>query len=414
METSISKRTKAEIEILVKFKKEEFQKELEEAAKEVSKELKIPGFRSGKVPFDVLEKEVGREAIIAQAIDMIIPKALTEVFKKEKAEVIARPKIDIISNDPLEFKALAPIYPEVKVDGYEKVKVKSKEVKVDDKDIEEAIENMKKQLTTWKEILQPIKKGHKVELDFEGTDDGGAPLEGTSSKNHPMIIGENMMVVGFEDNLIGMKTGEEKDFVVTFPKDYHKKTFQNKEVKFHVKINKVEEPESPEVNEEFTMKILGKPMKVDEFREKIKEELATHKQSEGRKDIEQELLEKFLGVTKVDVSEILIEQEVEYMLEDMKHDMSHKGLKFENYLEHIKKTEEELRKELRQEGEKRIKIRFGLHEIMEKEEIKVSEEDIKNEMVKYGEIDPEKMHQARGQVTNALKLNQLFDRFIQK
>lgn len=412
MDIKVKKLPKAEVEIIVELTEAEFKPHLDTSAAELSKQVKIDGFRSGKVPFDVLSQHVGKEMIINNALDIAIPTVLTEVVKKEKLEIIARPKVEVISTEPIQFKAIAPVFPEVKVDGYEKVQVKAKEVKVDDKEVDGAIDRVAKQFVEWKEVLREIEKGDKAEIDFEGFDDGGVALEGTQSKNHPLIVGENMMVPGFEDNLIGMKTGEEKDFELTFPKDYHKESFQNKKVKFHVKVVKVEKPEYPEVNEEFIEKITGQKKKVEEFKKDVERDLAEFKKSEERKKVENELLEKFLDVTKTEFSDILVDEEVDYMIREMKHDMQHRGLKFEDYLSHLKKTEDQMREEMKKEATKRITLRFGLNEILNKEKVEVSEEKIKEQMNQIPNVTPENEGQIKGQITNSLKINQLFDRFI--
>jgi len=414
MDVNVKKLPKAEVELEIELKQEEFQPDMDKAVEELSKEVKISGFREGKVPMDVLEKHVGKDMIVNHALDLAIPRILTEVIKKEKIDIIARPKIEVVSTDPVKIKATAPIYPEVKVDGYDKVKIKAKEVKLGDKEVDEAIERVKKQFVEWKEVLRAIEKGDKAEIDFEGFDEGGASLEGTQSKNHPLIIGENMMVPGFEDNLAGMKTGEEKDFELTFPKDYHKKSFQNKKVKFHVKVNKVEKAEYPELNEEFIGKITGAKKPVDDFKKDVERDLKKYKQQEARKGQEEELLEKFLGVAKVDFSDILLEEEVDYMLRDMRQNMQQKGIKFEDYLTHMKKTEEQLREEMKEEAKKRITLRFALQEIMNKEKIEVSEDKVKEQLAKIPNLPKEHESQAKGQITNSLKIEQLFDRFIAK
>lgn len=414
METNVKKLPKAEVEITVTFSDDEFKRDMEEAAKVLSKEVKIDGFRSGKIPYDVLVEHVGKDMVLNHALDTAIPRILTDIIKKEKLKVISRPRVDILSKDPVSLKVTAPVYPEIKVDGYEKVKVKPKEVEVKEKDVDEALKNVQKQFIKWKQVLRGVKEGDKVEIDFEGKDEGGAPLEGTQSKNHPLIIGEKMMVPGFEDALIGMKTGEEKDFPLTFPKDYHKKSFQNKKVQFHVKINKVEEPELPEIDEAFIEKISGKKTPIDEFRKNVKADLKEYKQSEEKKNTEQQLLEKFLKVTKTDFSDLLINEEVEYMIQQMKQDMQAKGLSFDQYLQYTKKTEEEIREEMKKEAIKRLTLRFGLNEIMEKEKIEVSDKEVDKKIKEIPDLKPEQEHEARGRVINSMRLEQLFDRFIQK
>lgn len=414
METNVKKLPKAEVEITVTFSEDEFKRDMEEAAKVLSKEVKIDGFRAGKIPYDVLVEHVGKDMVLNHALDTAIPRILTDIIKKEKLRVISRPRVDILSKDPVNLKVVAPVYPDIKVDGYEKVKVTPKEIEVKEKDIDEALKNVQKQFINWKQVLRGVKEGDKVEIDFEGKDEGGASLEGTQSKNHPLIIGEKMMVPGFEDALISMKTGEEKDFPLTFPKDYHKKNFQNKKVNFHVKINKVEEPELPKIDEAFIEKISGKKTPIDEFRKNVKADLKEYKQSEEKKNAEQQLLEKFLKVTKTDFSELLVNEEVEYMIQQMKQDMQAKGLSFDQYLQYTKKTEEEIREEMKKEAIKRLTLRFGLNEIMEKENIEISDKEVDKKIKQIPDLKPEQENEARGRVINSMRLEQLFDRFIQK
>ena len=414
METNVKKLPKAEVEITVTFSEDEFKRDMEEAAKVLSKEVKIDGFRAGKIPYEVLVEHVGKDMVLNHALDTAIPRILTDIIKKEKLRVISRPRVDILSKDPVNLKVVAPVYPDIKVDGYEKVKVTPKEIEVKEKDIDEALKNVQKQFINWKQVLRGVKEGDKVEIDFEGKDEGGASLEGTQSKNHPLIIGEKMMVPGFEDALISMKTGEEKDFPLTFPKDYHKKNFQNKKVNFHVKINKVEEPELPKIDEAFIEKISGKKTPIDEFRKNVKADLKEYKQSEEKKNAEQQLLEKFLKVTKTDFSELLVNEEVEYMIQQMKQDMQAKGLSFDQYLQYTKKTEEEIREEMKKEAIKRLTLRFGLNEIMEKENIEISDKEVDKKIKQIPDLKPEQENEARGRVINSMRLEQLFDRFIQK
>ncbi|MBN1494747.1 trigger factor [Candidatus Peregrinibacteria bacterium] len=415
MELDIKKLPKSEAEINATLTENDFKKDLEQAAEEISKEVKIPGFRPGKVPYDVLLQHVGKELVMNHALDSAIPRVLTDAIKKENLQVVARPKVEVVSLEPLKFKAVLALYPEIKIAGYEKVKIKPKQVKVEEKDIDDAVKNFQKEMVAWKSTENLSEKGDKVEIDFEGFDEGGASLEGTKSLNHPLIIGEQMMVPGFEDNLIGLKPGEIKEFTLTFPKDYHKTNFQNKKVKFNVKVNKILRPSYPDIDDEFVSKYLGEGKKVADFRDTVSKDLSQYRQMQEKKRQENELFEKFLSLIKVDFSDILVDEEVEYILHEMKHDMSHHGLKFEDYLAHMKKTEEEIRKELRKEAEKRLTLRFGLNEIMEKEKIEAKEEEINEEINKLGMDGKSKEdHGIRAKAANSIRLSKLYERFIEK
>ena len=414
MDVKIKKLPKSEVEISVTLDDKDLKADLDAAAKAISKDVKISGFRPGKIPYDVLVKEVGEEAIRVHAIDMAMPRILTETIQKEKIVVIARPHVNITSKNPVKFVATAPVYPEIKVDGYEKMKIKAKAIKITEKEIKETIANIQKQFTEWNEVDRAAKKGDKAELDFEGFDKDGVSLEGTQSKNHPLVLGDDMMIPGFEDEIIGLKKGDKKEFDITFPKDYHKKNFQNKKVSFKVTVQKVEESKIPEINEGFIEKISGKKQKEAEFKASVEKDLQQYKEGEEKKKQENELLEKFLSVTKVEFSDILVDEEVHHMIQEMKHDMQHRGLTFENYLTHIKKTEDDLKKELKKEALKRITLRFGVNEIMEKEKIEIKDAEIDEEIKKMGPTpDGANMGEVKGRIANTLRLKRLFDRFVE-
>lgn len=412
MQTNVKKLPKAEIEIVVELMPKEFEADIEKAASEISKGVKISGFRPGKAPFDVLSQHVGKEMIVGHALDYAIPRILTDLIKKENIAIISKPKVEVISTEPVKFKAIAPVYPDVKVEGYKKVTVKKNDVKVAEKDIDEAMENIKKRFVEWKEFDGPVKEGNKVEINFEGKDEAGVPLDGTKSENHPLIVGEKMMVPGFEDNLIGMKKNEEKDFDIVFPKDYHNNSFQGKKVKFHVKVNQIQEPVYPKIDESFIEKITGNKSSVGDFKKNIEKDLLEYKQTEEKKRRENELLEKFLKLTDVSFSDILLDEEVDFMLRELKADMSQKGLKFEDYLKYIKKSEDELRKEMRKEAVKRITLRFGLHKIIEQEGIKVDEKEVDAEIKNLSSVKPKEKNEMRARITNNIRISRLFDQFL--
>ncbi|MBD3360231.1 trigger factor, partial [Candidatus Peregrinibacteria bacterium] len=341
---------------------------------------------------------------------------------KEKIQVVSRPKIKIEKDEPLTYTATVAVLPNVEVKDYKSIKIPKEEPKVTDKDIKAVIEDLKKYATTNKEVDRPAKKGDRVEVDFEGFDKNGKPIENTKSKNHPVIIGEGSLIPGFEDELIGLKKDEKKEFELKFPKDYAKKDFQNKEVKFKVEIKKVEEPKTPELNEEFIQKMTGKKLSIDEFKKDVENNIKARKKQEAVQKRENKYLEELLKKTNVEIPEALIEEEAQYILQEMKEDIASKGLQFEKFLEHKNTTEEELREKYRPEAEKRIKVRLALRHLIKEENIEATEEEIKQEFEKikanYPPEEDKKLDKEfesgnlKVQIANKLALQKLFKKVL--
>lgn len=422
MDFEVKKLEKSQVEIKITVA-EERMKEFEKAASaEISENVKIKGFRPGKVPQDILEKHIGKDQIYARAQELAIQKTYAEVVVKEKIQVISRPTVKIDNDSPLKYTATVAVLPEVEVKDYKSIKVKKDEAKVDPKDVDGVLEDVKKRGTTYEEVDRESKSGDRIEIDFAGKDDKGKALEGTESKNHPLILGSKTMIPGFEEALEGLKKGDKKSFDITFPKDYHKKDFQNKKVTFDALVHMVQEPKEPELNEEFIEKLTGKKQSVEDLKKEIEKGLKEQKEQEVKTKQENEYIEELLKKTKVDVPQALIDEEVEFILQDMMQEIAMKGLEFDKFLEKSNTTEEELRKKYVPEAEKRLKIRFALQHVIKEEGINVSDEDIKEELEKIKAQYPKEQHnkieedfkksEVQAQIANRLTLRKLFGKVL--
>ena len=377
MKVQVKKLPKSKLEIEITTTEEQWEKARITTLKKLGQEVKVDGFRKGHIPENILIEKVGGEhALEHQIIDILMPKSYSDAITKEKIAVIARPEVEIVKHKPLVYKVKVDVYPEVELPDYKKVKVDSKEQKVTKKELDEWVENFRKQVAEKKEIKRAAKKGDHTEVDFEGFTLDGVPLENTKSKNHPVVLGENTLIPGFEDNIIGMKTGEEKEFEITFPKDYHAKKMAGKKVKFKVKLNKASEAVLPEVNEEFVKKVTGQKKSVDEFRKEIETSLLEKKTKDAQVERENKWLEEVGKKVKIELPEVLINEEVDFMIDDLKMRGLQQGLPWEKHLEHLKKTEEELRKEMQKTAEERVKLRLVAQEIIKAEKINVKDEDV--------------------------------------
>ncbi len=393
MEYTVKNLAKSEVEIKITVSAEDMDTYRKKACEDISKDVKIKGFRSGHIPLHVLENHVDKKLIEAHTQEVAIQRAYVDAVKKEKIQVVSRPKIKVDEQEPFSFTATVAIMPEVEVKDHQSIKIKKEEIKVTEKDIKEVMGNMKKHGTTYKESDGAAKKGDKVEVDFEGFDEDGKSVPNTKSAGHPLIIGENTLIPGFEEELIGLKKDEKKEFKLTFPKDYHKEDFQNKKMTFKVEIKKIEEPVEPEINEEYIEKMTGKKLTMEEFTKDIEKNILAKKEEEAKQKNETDYLEALLKKTKAELPEALIEEEVSFIVEEMKKDIAKRGLEFEQFLTQAKTTIEDLRKKYRPEAEKRIKTRLALRKVIAEENIKVEDKELQEEFEKIKSFYPETEHE---------------------
>lgn len=353
----------------------------EEVYKKLAAEVRIPGFRPGKAPRYLVEREVGSERFNNEILNIAIQKTFYEAVVKENLVTVGPPEIKVLKfvpTDELVYEAIVAVLPTIKIPDLKKIKLKKQEVVVEKQEIEDVIDNLRKQNAIYKEVKREAKKGDRVEIDFEGKIKG-VPFEGGISKNHPLILGSKALVPGFEEKIEGMKKGEEKDIKIVFPEDYHAKHLAGKEAEFHVKLKRIEEVVLPEVDDNFVKKI--SPCKnLEELKERIESELREGKEFQEKRRLEEELLKKALEMSKIEAPKSLVEDETQRMARELEQNLARLGIEFEKYLEHLKKTSEELKEDLKPEAEKRVKVGLLLSEIVKQQSLSVSDDEINAEI----------------------------------
>lgn len=422
MDYSIKKLPKSQVEITITVPESRMHEFEKKAADDISQDINVKGFRKGHVPPHILEEYVDKKYIIAHTQEIAIQKTYAEVVIKENIQVVSRPSVKIEKEEPLTYAATVAVMPELEIKDGKSIKITKKEAKVSEKELEEVFSDLKKRFTTYKETDRAAKKGDKVEVNFDGFDEKGEAVEGTSSKNHPVIIGGGSMIPGFEENIIGLKKDEEKEFKITFPKDYHKEDFQNKKMKFKIKAVRIEEAQEQELNEELVEKITGKKMKVDEFKKDVEKNVLARKEEETKQARESEYLEELLKKTTVEIPQALIDEEIEFIIDGIKEDIDKRGLEFDEFLKQSKTTIEELHKKYEKEAEKRVKTRLALRKMIEEQEVKITEKDIEDEITKIKSFYPKAEHakieedlksgDLKGQIANRLTLRKFFDKVL--
>ncbi len=424
MKSSVKKLPKSQVELTISVPYEEYLQAEKHALEHISEELKVEGFRPGHIPEDVIREKVDEQTIREVTIEHLLPMTYANAVKEHKVDVIARPKIDIKTpikkaGDELTYVATVSIMPEIKMGDYKKIKVKREPVKVEPKQIEETLAMIVDRFAEWKDATGKAKKGHRAEITFEGFDEKKAAIPGTASKNHPVILGSNVMVPGFEDSIIDMAVGDTKEFDVDFPKDYHAEPLRGKKVGFKLTLGRLEEKLQKELTPELVEKVTGEKQSVEDFKKRVETDLKAEMEARARSEHDAKVVQEVMKITKVDLPEELINEELEYMKEEHKERVRQQGLTWEQYLKHIKKTEEDFVKDNRKGAEERLLARLGVQFILKDAKITVGDEEVTKKIeemaAKYPENVRKQVHEHYGKDTEgwrSMKNNMAADKLI--
>jgi len=389
MKVDLKNLPKSQIEMLIELDSTEWGKFVDRAAKHLAEHVKIDGFRPGAAPKALVEQKVGMGKILEEAADLAVRKTYGDIVKEKDLEIIGYPEIQVLKvaeGNPFEFKVKAAMMPAVKLGDYqaavkkEKIKDKS-EIKVEEKEIDESLGWLQKSRTKFITVNRQAQKGDRVEVDFVAQKEGKT-IDGGESKNHPVILGENKFVPGFEDNLIGMKENEEKKFSLVFPEKYHEPSLASQKIDFETKVKLVQEAQKPELNDEFA-KSLGKFEDLPALKKSIQDGIAMEKQQREKEVWRAKILEGIVKDSQMDLPDVLVEGELEKMYRELEANVTQMGLTMEKYLENIKKTKEELLKEWREKAAERVKSALVLQEIARQEKIAVSDQEVEEETNKF-------------------------------
>lgn len=362
----------------------------------LSKNVKVAGFRPGKAPRHMIEKEIGQDRLNAEILDAVIPETYYEAVIKENLNPVGPPEVKLIKfvpTDGLTYEAIIEILPEIKLPDLTKVNIKRETPKVEVKEVQDVLDDLAKQLAKTAKVDRAAKEGDRVEIDFEGFVDG-LPFDGNKSQNHPIVLGQGSFIPGFEEQLVGMKEKEEKEIEVTFPKEYHAAHLAGKKAKFKVKMHEVNEVVLPAIDDKFATQV-GPFKDLAKLKEDIEKELLNTKVIQERNRVETEILDKISEKIEVKVPDKLVHDEAHRLLHEAEHNLTHQGLTMDKYLEIAKKTKEELEQEMKPEAEKRVKIGLVLSEIAKDKKFETNEKEVHEEITKKLErTRPEEKKQA--------------------
>lgn len=389
MNKEIKKLPHSEIEIKVRVTWNEWKKFLDQAASELSKEVKIPGFRPGKAPKNIVEKKVGKGNIIQEAAEKAIQKTYADILAEGKIDAIGSPKAEILKiaeGNDLEYRIVTAVIPEVKIktwkDEIKKINKKFKDVKCEVKieEVEKEIKKIAESRAVFITVNREAKNGDSVSVDFKVLRNG-VPIENGTSKSHALVLGRGVFIPGFEENIIGMKENEEKKFTLKFPEEYHEKSLAGKDAEFEIKLNLVQERQIPEINDEFAVS-LGKFKDLEALKKNVKEGMEKEKEIGNKEKRRSEFIEELVKLTETEIPEVLMQSELSKMFQEFEIQLSQMGMNLQDFLEKMKKTEEDLAKEWKVQAEKRVKSALILEEIAKEQEIKVENGKVEEEMNK--------------------------------
>ena len=371
-------------EVTIEIKGKDWQDALDKAFNKKKKDIKIDGFRKGSVTKEVFIKKVGIEALFMDAADIAIEIAYKDAYKQADIELVCEPSVSIekIDKDAATFKFTMIGKPEVKLGAYKKLGVKKDKVEVTAEEIEHEIGHIIEHMS---EVVikenGTVENGNTAVIDFEGYMNG-EKFEGGTGANYPLEIGSNTFIPGFEEALVGMKTGETKDIDLTFPKDYVK-DMAGKDVTFKVTIREIKERVKPEMNKEF-FEDLGIEGVTDEktLKEHVKHELTHQKEHQVEDKYVDELLHKATDNMEVEINNEIIDNEVDRMLNQYNQELKMQGATLEQYLQLTGSKIEDMKSMMKPQAIARIKTRYLLEEIVKKEKISATKEEIKEEIKK--------------------------------
>ena len=371
-------------EISIKVEGKEWKEALDKAFKKANKNAKIDGFRPGHAPKEVFIKKYGEQALYMDAAEAVVDSAYEKMLKdneKDLENLVARPDVQIkeIDGNSVTFNFILTMRPEVKLGDYKKINVKREKAKVTAEEIQDTINNIRQRYA--EDVLKDgeIKEGDVAIIDFEGFIDGVA-FEGGKGENYSLKIGSGTFIPGFEEQLIGLKSGDEKDVEVTFPKDYHAEELKGKKAVFKVKVHEVKEVKVPELDKEFFEDLGMEGVDTKEKLEaKVSESILTNKDAELENKYIDELLEAAAKDTEVDSPEGMINDELERMIREYDSHLRSQGITLDQFYKFTNSDEEALKAQMRPEAARRVKHRLMLEEIAKKEKIEISNEEAEKE-----------------------------------
>ena len=376
----------------------------------------LPGFRKGKVPMNVIEKTYGAGVFYEDAANDIMPKAYADALDETGIDVVSRPEIDVTKigkGESFIFTATVAIKPEVTLGQYKGLEVQKESVEVSDEEVEAELKKAQEQNA--REITvedRPVKEGDVITLDYAGTI-AGVPFDGGTATSQKLEIGSHSFIDTFEDQLVGLNIGDEKDVEVTFPEEYHAPDLAGKPASFHVKVLGITEKQLPEIDDDFAQDTTEFDS-LEEYKADVRAKLEQSKEERAKSEMENVLVEKAVEGATMDIPDAMIDSQVEQMIDEFKQRVTYQGISFEQYLQFTGQNPEAFQESMRPEAVKRIQSSLVLEAIVAAENIEATDEDLNKEMEKMASMYQMDVEQIASFIQDEQKENMKKDIAIQK
>lgn len=382
---SCEKLEKSQVALTVEVSAAEFQAAIEKAYQKMRKNIRVPGFRPGKAPRKVIETMYGPEVFFEEAINVAFPEAYEAAVKENDLRVVGYPSVDMVgecTRDGFTFKAVAPVYPEVTLGEYKGLSAPKDDVKVMAADVEERLKALSDRNTRLVSVEREAKDGDTVVIDFEGFLDG-KPFDGGKAENHSLELGSHSFVPGFEEQLVGVKAGDEKDLDITFPEDYHA-DLAGKAVVFKVKVHEVKEKEVPALDDEFA-KDVSEFDTLKELKADLKKKITEERQKAAEQAFEDNLMEQVAANITADIPEAMITSQARQFVDNFKMQMAQQGISFDQYRQMTGLDEKKLLDDAKEPAERQVRMDLAMAAIIKAENIEATDEEVEEEFKKLAE-----------------------------
>ena len=376
------------VKLVIEASAEEFEAGLNAAYNKNKNKISVPGFRKGKAPRKMIEQLYGSQIFFEDAANEIIPDAYADAAKESGLDIVSQPKVSIEqleAGKPFIFAAEVAVRPEVELGEYKGVEVTKADAEVTDADVEEELKKVQDQNSRTVSVEdRAVKDSDMTVIDFEPFIDGEA-FDGGKGENYPLTIGSHSFIDTFEEQMIGMNIGEEKELNVTFPEDYHAENLKGKPATFKVTVKEIKEKQLPELDDDFAQDVSDFDT-LAEYKDDLKKKIAERKESEAKAKKESEAIEKVVEAAKMDIPQAMIDTQVNRMLEDFAMRLQQQGLSVEQYFQYTGMTADKIMEEMKPEAVKRIKNSLVLEAVAKAENIEVSEEEFEAELQKMADM----------------------------
>ena len=402
--------------LTIEVSADELEKALERAYQKQKKSISIPGFRKGKVPRMIVEKMYGPSVFYEDAADELISAEYPKAYDECGLDIVSRPQISIVQIEkgkPFIFSADVAVKPEVELGQYKGIEVAAQNRKVTAKDVQIRLENEQKRQVRKTDVTdRAVKDGDEIDLNFDGYVDG-EQFKGGKAEGYTLTIGSHTFIPGFEEQLIGVMPGEEKDVIVVFPKDYQEKSLAGKEATFKCKVNKIVDKEYPEINDEFAADV-SEFDTLAEYKKDLKKQMKKYKDEQADNLVAQEAVDKAAENAKMEIPQLMIDSQVEQMAREFEAQLRQQGMEVKQYMEMLGMTPDQMIAQFEPEAIHRIRTRLTLEEIVKAEKIEISDEEFDKQMEDIAKMYNMKVEDLTKGMTEGQKDQQKLDMAVNK